>query len=160
MQIREKRPDGRGSVKEVMKWWGNIDANMNDARPLWDSLEPGIKQALRYTFSGANPSRWPMTTQKHRDWKAKQGFPATIGYMTGELMRAFAESPKVKKKKKFMFWDYDKSRAGYKGKQVGEYAIYFNRTRNIWTYTKLWLKRSVIDIAVRKWLSINKREEK
>jgi hypothetical protein len=160
MEIREKRPDGRGSVKEVRKWISAIDKNMSDATPLWKSLTPGIKQALRFTFSDSNPSAWPMTTQKHRDWKTRHGFPATVGVMTEALKEAFSETPEIMTTKKKLEYTFDKSRSGYKGKPVIEYAWRFNEKRPILKYTMTWLRKRVLDVAVKTWLALNKTVEK
>lgn len=160
MKIVEKRPDGRGSMKEVRKWISAIDTNMSDASPLYRALEPGIRQALRYTFSDANPSGWPATSQKHRDWKAKHGFPTTTGVMTEALKDSWVETPTVKISKKRLNYAFDKSRSGYKGRAVVDYIIPFNRFRNILGYTRGWLEKTVVATAIKSWLALNKTVEK
>lgn len=156
MKITEKRPDGRGSAKEVRKWLSNIDNNMSDATPLWKALVPGIKQALRFTFSDSNPGSWPMTSQKHRDWKAKHGFPTTVGVMTEALKNSWVKTPDVTIRKKKLSYTFDKSESGYKGKPVLDYIIHFNRFRNILKYTRGWVKNRVVAVALKSWMAINK----
>ena len=160
MKIVEKKPDGRNSVKAVRKWFGAIDKNMSDPQPFYDAIIPGIKQALLYTFSDANPSQWPMTTQAWRDRKAKLGYPTTVGYMTGALSRAWGKTPDISTTKKRLLYTFDRSESGYKGKSVTEYVIEFNRFRNILGYTVGWLNKRVKAVAIKSWLAINKRVEK
>lgn len=163
MKITEKRPGGRGSFKEVFKWWSNIDKNMTDATPYFRALVPGIKQSLKFTFSDSNPAGWPMTSQKWRDWKTKNGYPATVGVMTEGMKRAFSVTPEVNITKQKLHYTFDGSETGYKGKPVKEYAPHFNRTREILKYARKWLKKNYASkdsVAVKKWLAINKRVEK
>ena len=143
--IKEKNPNGKHSVMALQKFIDDVDKRAGDMRPVWDAITPDMKQSLKFEFSNANPNSWTGLEQKYVRWKRKQGYPDTIGIATGALKGSLTDTPKIKKRKKFMRW----SPGGSDGRKVKPYAKHFDHykdgtpKRPIFGHTVKFIARTV-----------------
>jgi len=141
--IREKNPNGKHSVAALQGFVSDVNKRAADLRPVWDAITPDMKQSLKFEFSNANPNGWAGLEQKYVSWKRKQGYPDTIGIMTGALKKSLTQTPKIKKRKKFMIWKPDGNVEGFEGKKVKTYMGFFNAKRPIFGHTVKFIARTV-----------------
>lgn len=149
--IIEPEPSGSKSIRAALKWFESIEQKSNDATPLWKALTPGIKKAVNYEFSEANPNKWAPISDRWKNWKNQHGYPTTIGIRTGSLKRAVSDDAKVEYLPHKMNWMLNESiDAGNWGridqvgdspfgpntdKVVGDYAHKFDEGRHVFIYT-------------------------
>ena len=157
LTVKEKYPDGRDSVKDMLSWVENMAKTVDDGRDIFRMLIPIISQTLKYEFSDANPNSWDALKSNYMKWKTKKGYPTTVGIMTGALKRSLTTDAKTKVRKHKLEYKMNPSITGYKGRMVGQYAQYFNKARKIFIFTKTFIndniKKQVINVWLRKFKS-------
>jgi len=138
--VKEKSPSGKNSFVAVSKWLNDNTYKMaTDTPALWAQLKPEIKQAMAYTFSDANPAGWPGLKPSYVRWKAKFGFPGTIGVMTGALKESVTNQAKVSESSKYLNWALGSVTNEF-GENTKIYGPKFNERRPIFKYARKFLK--------------------
>lgn len=145
IRIVEAEPNGEKSFKAFFDRMTYSKEKSDDMSPVFSEIIPEIQAEFRYEFSDANPADWKALTARYERWKIKNGFPVTIGIMTGALKDAITDSATVKIDKKSMVYAVNESISGYKGKLVGNYAKYFDRRRKIFPHVRDVFKKRIKD---------------
>lgn len=141
IEIREKKPRGKGSIGYIINRINKSTKTTNDLRDVWNKIEPDVKDSIKFEFSKANPNKWSSLKPEYKAWKARKGYPITIGVMTGALKSAASDNAKIKKKRKEFLLTVNPNVAGYKGKKVGAYAHYFDSKRPMFGHTKNFINK-------------------
>ncbi len=144
IRIYEKKASGSASFDEVKRWIENIAKRADDARDPFTAIAKDTKEALTYSFSNSNPSKWAAISDSYKSWKSKHGYPVTIGIMTGALKSAMTDQAKVTiEKKRFIYGLNENVTNPYSKKKTGEYATKFNEDRNILDWSRKLIQRNV-----------------
>jgi len=140
-EIKEKKPSGKGSIGYLLNRINKSVKTTENLKDVWDKIEPDVKRSVKYEFSRANPNYWAGISEEYKKWKARKGYPATIGIMTGALKIAASDKAKIKKRRKEFIYTVNPSVKGYKGKSVGAYAKYFDDERPIFGHTEKFIDK-------------------
>lgn len=151
IRIREKSPNGPGSIQYVLNFIKNKRQKASDLKKVWDLLEPEINQSVKYEFSEANPNKWEKDSPSWIAEKTSQGYPATTGIYTGALKRAATDEAIKKKTNNTFYWAVNESVVNDFGDSVGDYAGHFAEDRPIFKYTQKFIV-GVIKKAIRQWI--------
>lgn len=150
IKIIEKNPSGRESIKAMLDFLRNTEKRSEDVSDVFRSIEPLIKEKLKYEFSEANPAGWDGLKPKYKAWKAKNGYPTTIGILTGTLKEAATRSAKVEVYPQKMIYDVNPNLTNsLTGKSTGDYMGHFNSRRTILPYAREYIQKIIKD-AVRR----------
>lgn len=144
IKIIEAHPNGENSFKYIFDRLDKAEKNSSDMRDVWSVIIPQIRQAERYAFSEANPSGWAGLDDRYKAWKAKKGYPTTIGIRTGALKEAATSKAITKLKKKSLEYRVNphvvaRERGATKKMKmtrVGQYMHYFDGKRPVFEYAR------------------------
>jgi len=150
IKIQAKKPGGKATFEYIIARLEKGARDASDMKDVFSVITPWIKDTMRHVFSEANPAGWAKLTTKYRAWKAKKGYPVTIGIMTGALRTAVSTKAITKYKKKSMLYQLNPAVSGMqrgtaksRNVRVREYAKYFNRKRPIFEYAKEFLNKKI-----------------
>jgi hypothetical protein len=93
--------------------------------------------------------------QRYREWKESEGFPSTIGILTGALKRSVTTEALVETDRKGILWRLNPDIEGYGGQKTGEYAEDFHARRPIFGFSRAFIKNALMN-AVNKWIKDGK----
>lgn len=136
-------------VNKVFNWVNKVGS---DPTELWNILVPIIRKEADKEFTDSNPNNWKALTLKYKILKAKQGFPQTIGVRTGILKEAATTKATIIRSNGKLSYSVNNSMD--KG-----YFNYFQKRRNIFKYTKAYIK-SIYKEVTQRWLNEDIKKKK
>ena len=149
LKVHEKYPNGKHSFKEILSRFDYMSRASKDLNPVWNSIDPYVRQVMRYVFSEANPAQWRGLTAKYKQWKADNGYYVTVGVKTGALRSAASTNAITEKSSKKFRYIVNESIVNRDGQRVGEYAEDFNRERPIFKWARDRLRNHLKKITQR-----------
>jgi hypothetical protein len=156
-EIHEVKPTGEGSMQALIDKMTQSAKRSDDMSETFRELAKGISEDFAYEFSSANPAGWDALSPMYNNWKIQNGFPITIGIMTGALKSSLTTDAIVDAGPKQLLYKYNPGVKGHDGKSTGDYAKDFNEKRPIMDYVKK-TTRTRIKEAVKKSLKFAKGE--
>jgi hypothetical protein len=147
IRIFEPEPDGKNSFNALMERMNQVAKRSDDMSDTFKELTPGIRDEFRYEFSDDNPAGWKELSSRYWFWKKNQGYPTTIGIMTGALKSAVTDNADVTIGQKEMVYAVNDS---------VDYAQDFNEVRKIFPYVREKV-RALVKSAVSKRIDMGKQ---
>ena len=138
----------RADFTPTLEWLEKIKRGVGDARPLWVAMQPKVIEWIKQEFTDSNPNKWKKLSPKYLEWKLKNNFPATIGILTGDMLKAASDNAIVEMTERHMSVEVNQAEAPH--------SVFFHfgtkkmPARGIYKRTRLvidsWLRDDIRDM--------------